>query len=470
MYLSRFELSIAALLYFVASVASADVKPNIVFIVADDLRADVLSAYGGPVKTPNIDKLAERGVLFRRATCGYPICHVSRSEMLSGRCLVTEASPGKVIPFKPEWAIWPEVMKKAGWHTVHAGKWHVEGSPWTRGYVATAGLFSSGGAQGKPLTVPRSATGRPVTGYSGWTFKSNDNKPLIDLGIGLTPDTDAHIADAVIGAIERSKTDRPIFLHVNFTAPHDPLHWPKGLQGHFKAEQIKLPANFRAQHPFDHGNAGGRDETIVTIPRTEEDVRRERAVYYALAANLDVQVGRIVSALEKHSQLERSLIIFTSDQGLALGSHGLMGKQNQYEHTANVPLIVSGPGITKGKRFDSQCALRDLFPTVCELTRLKIPEYVQGKSLVKVLRGDQAEIHDAVFGYFTDTQRMIRTAEGWKLIWYPQAKRFQLFETSKDRDELHDLSTDAAQLERLKRMSQSLKSWMLEQGDMVGKE
>src|SRR5262249_54730126 len=237
----------------------------------------------------------------------------------------------------------------------------------------------------------------------------------------LTPETDARIADGAIDSIGAAKPDRALFLHVNFTAPHDPLHWPPGREGRYRAAGMKLPANFRPEHPFDHGNIQGRDELIVPAPRREADLRAERAVYYALVESLDAQLGRILRALSDRGELERTIVVFTSDQGLALGSHGLMGKQNNYEHTARVPLILAGPEIPAGKRFAFQCALRDLYPTICELTGQPVPGSVQGTSLVPVLRGRRGEVHDAVFGYFTDTQRMIRTPAGWKLIWYPKA-------------------------------------------------
>lgn len=442
-------------------------RPDIVFIVADDLRADVMSVYGGPVKTPNLEALAARGSLFRRATCGYPICHISRTEMLTGRSVVAEASTGKAVPFQPQWALWPQVMRRAGWHTVHLGKWHVEGTPWNRGYVETVALFSAGGAKGLPLTFPLSATQREVTGYVGWTFKTNENAPLPEFGVGLTPNTDVRIADGTMDVI-RKNPKQPLFLHVNFTAPHDPLHWPVDRENRFRPEEVVLPKNFLAEHPFDHGNLRGRDEMIVPAPRTAEDVQRERAVYFGIVENIDAQVGRIVQALAEQGRLDNSLLIFTSDQGLALGSHGLMGKQNQYEHTANVPLILSGPGIPQGKRFDSQCALRDLFPTVCELTGLVIPESVQGRSLMPLLRGEKTEVHDAVFGYFTDTQRMIRTTDGWKLIWSPKANRTQLYDVPHDADERHDLSAEPAQRERMQKMLRTLKAWLHERGDSLG--
>ncbi|RBP45917.1 arylsulfatase A-like enzyme [Roseimicrobium gellanilyticum] len=450
------------------SKAAEPAKPDILIVVADDLRPDVLHTLGHPtVKTPHLDALAGRGTVFTRAACGYPICHVSRTEMLSGRCVVKAASTGGNIPFPAGWVLWPQAMKSAGWHTVHSGKWHVHGTPVARGYAATAGLFSSGGAgKDAALTSPQSATGRPVTGYKGWTFKSSDGKAMPELGVGLTPDTDSHIADAASQVLQ-SPREKPLFLHVNFTATHDPLHWPKGKEGRFKTEDTPLPANFRPQHPFDHGNINGRDEVIVPAPRTEEQVKAETAVYLALVEQLDAQIGKLVKALEDTGRLSNTLIIFTSDQGLALGSHGLMGKQNQYEHTINAPLIMAGPGIPSGKRFSAQCYLRDLYPTVCELTGVEIPESVEGKSLLPVLRGGNPEIHGAIFGYFTDTQRMVRTTDGWKLIWYPQANRTQLFHLSEDPHELQDLASQPEQAQRREAMMGELKKWMVEKGDPI---
>jgi arylsulfatase A-like enzyme len=437
-------------------------KPNVVLILADDLRADTIHALGNPdVKTPHLDRLAGAGCVFRRATCGYPICHVSRTELLTGRCLVAQAAAGKAVPFDPGWAVWPQVMRKAGWHTVHCGKWHVQGTPRDRGYDATAGLYSGGGAKGSPLSHPESATGRKVTGYVGWTFKTDDGKPRPDLGVGLTPDTDTIVADRAVETI-RGKRSKPLFLHVNFTAPHDPLHWPPDADRR-KPDALPLPKNFRREHPFDHGNLGGRDETIVPAPRDRLDVQRERAVYYALVEHLDKQVGRILKALEDAGERDRTVVIFSSDQGLALGSHGLMGKQNQYEHTINVPLILAGPGLPT-KAVGAQCYLRDLFPTVCELCGVPVPAGLDGRSLRSVLRGERAEVHDAVFGYFTDTQRMMRTADGWKVIRYPKAARTQLFHVAEDPDELRDLAAEPAHRDRLGRMTEALEAWLAGKG------
>ena len=459
-----------AFLFVAATLLAAPArKPNVVFIVADDMRPDAPSCFGNTlIRTPNIDRLAARGAVFPRATCSYPICNVSRSEMFAGRVMLgpdVERGPGGGLKFNPTWVLWPEQMKRSGWHTVYTGKWHVGGSPRLDGFMETAGLFSSGGGPaGVKATLPTTPTGRAVTGYTGWTFKDENNQPLPELGVGLTQDTDRIMTDRATEAIKRMG-DRPFFLQVNFTAPHDPLHWPRGKENSIDYRTVSLPANFRVAPAFDTGNIDGRDEVVVPAPRSEADVKKERAIYFSEVENVDVQVGRIVRALQEAGQLDQTIIIFTSDHGLAMGSHGLMGKQNQFEHTINVPLVLAGPGIPSGKRFAAQCYLRDLYPTVCELTGTPIPPSVQSRSLMPVLRGEKAEIHDAIFGYFTDTQRMVRYADGWKLIWYPRIEKHQLFQVLDDPDELRDRSAEPEQQTRLQQMKARLKEWQRHEGD-----
>jgi arylsulfatase A-like enzyme len=303
-----------------------------------------------------------------------------------------------------------------------------------------------------------------VTGYTAWTFKNNKNEPQLQHGIGLTPDTDRIMTDEAVAAIERN-AGQPLFLQVNFTAPHDPLHWPAGRENSHDYRAMSLPKNFRPAHPFDTGNVNGRDERVVPPPRREDDVKQERAIYFAQVENVDAQVGRIVAALEKAGLLERTLIVFSSDHGLALGSHGLMGKQNQYEHSINVPFIMAGPGVPRQRTFAAQCYLRDLYPTFCDLAGVPIPASVQGRSLVPVLRGDRTEIYDAIYGYFTDTQRMLRQPDGWKLIHYPKIGRFQLFQVNEDPLEERDLIDDPVQQSRVTRMKAALADWQRRNND-----
>jgi arylsulfatase A-like enzyme len=184
-------------------------------------------------------------------------------------------------------------------------------------------------------------------------------------------------------------------------------------------------------------------------------------------SHLDAQIGRILAALNETGQAESTLVIFTSDHGLALGSHGLVGKQNMYEHTINVPLVIAGPGIPAGKRLAAQCYLRDLFPTAGELAGIAVPQ-IDGRSLVPVLAGQRDEVYSFIVGYFQDSQRMIREGR-WKLIWFPQIDRWQLFDVGADPDELDDTSARPDQAPRMADLRGKLLKWLKEQGDSLAK-
>jgi arylsulfatase A-like enzyme len=415
--------------------------PNVVLLLSDDQRPDTIQALGnGLIRTPNLDRLVRNGTAITRAVSPNPLCVPSRAEILSG---CSGFRNGVLPPFgtrlAPDLVLWPEAMRRAGYQTWYVGKWHTDGRPTTHGYDESRGLFAGGGPTEPPR---RDAKGREVTGYVGWVFQSDDGRTFPEQGVGLTPDISARIADAAVGLVRRAG-ERPFFLHVNFTAPHDPLIAPTGDGWRYDPDAIPLPANFLPEHPFDHGNARGRDEQLWTWPRTPREVREDLALYYALISHLDAQVGRVLDALEETGQAGRTIVIFSSDHGLAIGSHGLRGKQNMYEHTVGVPLILAGPGIPAGARRRAQVYLRDLFPTVCDLAGVAVPATVEGRSFADVVRGDRDEGHRLVFGYFNDVQRMVR-GDRWKLIRYPTLGREQLFDLVRDPLERDDLSADPA--------------------------
>lgn len=406
--------------------------PHVLFIVTDDQRPDSLHAFGAEaIRTPQLDRLCERGTSFTRAYAGYPICFVSRAEMLTGRSAFTALKNYPAPGVDPRFKTLPAVFSEGGYETWHLGKWHVNGKPEDHGYKKKHRHYSSGGARG--VTLPETdLRGLPLTGYRGWTFKKADGSADLELGIGLTPLTSAQIADGAIEVIEKQRDPgRPLFLHVNFTAPHDPRLWPQGWEGAYPAESQPLPANFAPQHPFDHGNLNGRDESLIPRPLDPDQVRAELAVYAALISDLDQQTGRILAALDRAGLTDNTLVIFTSDQGLAMGSHGLMGKQNQYEHSIRAPLLLAGPGVPAGQSRAALCYLRDLFPTLCELCALPVPEDLDASSLVPVLKSETAILRDHVIGTFTHTQRMIADAR-WKWIEYPEAGQRQLFDLEND--------------------------------------
>ena len=160
-------------------------------------------------------------------------------------------------------------------------------------------------------------------------------------------------ADKAVNYLETKagKDGKPFFMYVAFNAPHDPRQSPKEFLDMYPREQVKVPANFLPEHPFDQGDSKIRDEELAPFPRTEEAVKLHRQEYYAIITHADYEIGRILDALEKSGQDKNTYIIFTSDHGLAVGMHGLMGKQNQYECSVRMPLIFTGPGIKAGAKW-----------------------------------------------------------------------------------------------------------------------
>lgn len=442
-----------------AAVLRADQpRPNVLLMVSDDERPDTIHALGNSlIDTPHLDRLVASGTAFTRAVAPNPICTPSRAEILSGCSSFRNGVIDFGEPIAKDIPTWAATMQSAGYHTWYIGKWHNDGRPTQRGYEETAGLYAGGGGAAAGQQIDWK--GRTITGYRGWVFQDDAGQKFPEKGIGLTPTISADLAGAAIGLIKR-QSKKPFFLHVNFTAPHDPLLMPPGFESKYPADRMPLPANFLPQHPFDHGNFRGRDELLWPFPRTESDVRQELAYYYAVISHLDAQIGRILAALDETQQAERTIVIFTSDHGVGIGSHGIRGKQNMYEHTIGVPLVMRGPGIPQNQKITAQCLLRDLYPTVCELTKVPVPREIEGRSLAPVLRGETKEVYPFVCGYFRNFQRMIRT-DRWKLIRYPQVERMQLFDLAADPNEMRDLSADGSHAAMRAELERKLREWQV---------
>ncbi|NLY01369.1 MAG: sulfatase-like hydrolase/transferase [Rhodopirellula sp.] len=438
-------------------------RPNILLIVSDDQRPDTIHALGNEIiQTPNLDSLVRRGLSFTRAVSPNPICTPSRAEIMTGCSSFRNGILGFGGRMKPQLVLWADAMRQAGYRTWYVGKWHNDGVPTDRGYQESLGLYRGGGGK-HPMAFGVDYRGAAVTGYRGWIFQTDDGKLMPERGVGLTPNISSHFADAAIEFIRRGSHE-PFFLHVNFTAPHDPLLVPPGYEDRYDPKKLPLPPNFQPRHPFDHGNIEGRDEQLLPWPRTAEIVRKDLAVYYSVISHLDEHIGRIFQALKETGQEENTLVLFTGDQGLAVGSHGLRGKQNMYEHTVGTPLILAGPGIPANRRCDAQCYLRDLYPTICDLVDLAIPETVQGTSLVPLIRGEQTAVYPFTVGYYGDSQRMIRT-DRWKLIHYPKVDKLQLFDLEADPYETKNLAEEPRCRQTVEELHETLYAWLTEAGD-----
>jgi arylsulfatase A-like enzyme len=231
--------------------------------------------------------------------------------------------------------------------------------------------------------------------------------------------------------------------------------------------KIELPGNFMPRHPFDNGEMEIRDEKLTALPRDPATIRMEIAGYYAMISHLDREIGRVLDALVKTGLAENTIVVFAGDNGLAVGQHGLLGKQNIYDHSVRVPLIIGGPGIPKGKKAETFCYLLDVYPTLCRLLGIEAPATAEGTSLVPALRDPSAKVRKALFLAYTKLQRGLKTSDNWKLIRYMAngIETVQLFNLNIDPLEIRNLAARPEEAGRVARMSAELNVRMKEAGD-----
>jgi arylsulfatase A-like enzyme len=441
--------SILAMLIVAAPVAAGPAvpgRPNILVMLSDDQRADTIAALGNRhIRTPNLDRLVRRGTAFTRAYCmgslQGAVCVSSRAMLLSGRSLfhVNGDLKGQ--------STWPESFRNAGYTTFLTGKWHNEADSALRLFDQGKAIFLGG--MGDPYDLPL----EDISPRHVFVRREQSGEHSVK-----------RFADAAIEFLRSQTDDAPFLCYVAFNAPHDPRTAPPSFHKWYNEHQPPLPPNFLLQHPFDNGEMAIRDERLAPWPRTPAVARQHLADYYASIEFLDQQVGRILGALDSSGRLENTLIVFASDHGLAIGSHGLFGKQNLYEHSMNSPLIISGPGIPQGKRIAALCYLLDIFPTLGELSGVAGPEGNEGRNLAPILSGRQNTVYSSIFTAYTDVQRAVRD-ERWKLIVYPMINNSQLFDLENDPGEMHDLSNDPKHVSERNRLTTLLRDWQKRLGD-----
>ncbi|MHA1147943.1 MAG: sulfatase/phosphatase domain-containing protein [Promethearchaeota archaeon] len=214
----------------------------------------------------------------------------------------------------------------------------------------------------------------------------------------------------------------------------------------YKNKSIELPPNFMIQHPFKTGTEIERDERLASRPRKPEEIRRHIKEYYAMISHIDYEIGRVLEVLEEQGLIDNTIIILAGDNGLAVGQHGLMGKQNCYEHSNHVPLIFTGPMIPKDQQTNGFVYLFDISPTICSLLGLPVPETVDGKSLTTLFKNPEENLREEVYYAFHKRQRALKTPK-YKLIEYVKSGKHiktQLFDLESDPWEMNDLSDDPA--------------------------
>ncbi|RTZ93197.1 MAG: hypothetical protein DSY81_10705 [Bacillota bacterium] len=416
--------------------------PNILWIVSDDQRADTIAAHGNAtILTPSLDRLVRQGISFSSAYCmgstSGAVCAPSRYMMLTGRSL--HRLKGNVFDIPTDEVTLPQKLRNAGWKTFFTGKWHNGKAAYQRSFDEGAAIFFGGmGSHTRLMVHDHQSDG-----------KYPDNKRH-----RLPAFSSTAFADAAIRFIEdqgRNDSKTPFLACVFFTAPHDPRTPPTDFMSMYPKEKMSLPGNFLPEHPFDNGELKIRDEKLAPFPRTPDVVKEHLAAYYAMISQLDEQVGRLVDALQKNGLSENTLVIFTSDHGLAVGSHGLFGKQNLYEHSTRVPMVVAGPGVTAGCVSNQPIYLHDLVATISEVAGIDAPPHSEGISFLESIRGKKQPPRQEIYTAYKGVQRALRAGK-WKLIRYPVIDRVQLFDLDTDPDETLDLSQDPRFQKQLKEM------------------
>ncbi len=404
-----------------AAVSEPAKRPNILFILVDDQSPFDLKVYdpASKLETPVIDSLAARGVVFDAAyhmgSFSGAVCTPSRHMIMTGRTLWhLPIGPGQKkgkaagddfqrrCPPDIEDHVLASVFNAAGYDTMRTCK----------------DQNSYEGANNK-FTVRHDATKRKGTAEGGSEWHG-------DRVLDFLEDREA------------SQDANPFLIYFGFSHPHDTRdgtpellkkygatnHTEKSRSPPLDAKQPPLPANWLPKHPFDNTNMDVRDEVAVSgvwKRRDEATIRNELGREFACSENIDIQIGRVLDKLRAMGELENTWIVYTADHGMAIGRHGLQGKQNLYEPTWRVPLIVAGPGVEGGRRVTGNVYLTDVLASLCDMAGIEPPTSNEGMSFLPVVTGETSQVRDVLYGAYCGGAkpgiRCVRHGD-WKLVKY----------------------------------------------------
>ncbi len=415
-------------------------KPNVLFIIADDLTATAISAYENKAcNTPNIDKLASEGVRYTRAYCQYPVCGPSRASFMSGYYPNATTTFGYISGRKnigPDRKTWSQLFKENGYHSARVSKIYHMGVPidietgsngkddeasWTERFNSQGPEWKAPGdgelVQGNPDGT------LPIKGGNVMTIVKADGDDLVH--------SDGKTAEKVSELLRQYK-DSTFFLAVGFVRPHVPFVAPKSYFTPYPQEGVVLPEKVEGDWD-DIPKRGINYVTSVNGKMNTEQERKAVAAYYASVAYMDAQVGKVLTTLKEEGLEDNTIVIFTSDHGFHLGEHQFWMKVSVHEESARVPLIIKVPG-KKPAVCNSFVELLDMYPTVAELAGLKASEHLQGKSLVKTVDDPEYKVREMAFSVTQGGKTFLLRDENWAYIQYDEdaASGIELFDMNKD--------------------------------------
>ncbi len=433
---------------FAGQGASAAERPNIVFLLTDDQRADTIHALGNDeIITPTLDRMAEDGLCFRHAYCQGSftpaVCLASRLMFITGQNWEaleyrnrsgSGEFGGKVCKtgfVHPGTPLLPELFNEAGYYT---------------------------GA-----IIKRGPTPKSLEGYFTFTHELNVEIDRLGGFCGKLPIDVAHQFLEEYDESEAGKNNDPFFLYIGFGGPHDERFIDKKYLDMYE-EKPSIPDNYLPAYSYANGfSMFGRDDRLVGHPRTEEMIRTELHYYYGMITSIDENIGRLIQTLKDRGEFENTIFVFSSDHGLSIGSHGLLGKQNLYEEAMKAPLIIAGPGIPQNVRSDANVYLHDLYSTFCDLAGIPVPEGLHSKSLLPVIKGEAVQHRESIYIPFGPKMRSLRKGK-WKLIKFLNIERPQLFNLENDPGEKTDLAGNPEYRKVVEKMERELATAMDEHG------
>jgi arylsulfatase A-like enzyme len=381
-------------------------RPNVVVVLCDQLRAAATGCHGNDqVATPTLDRMAAAGTLFERAYTSNPVCSPARGTLLTGCHAHVHSVVGNKLRL-PEQPTVATELRDAGYRTAYVGKWHLDG-------------------ESAPGYIPPERR----QGFDFWRGFNRGHEHLrghphpnpdgsVDWKEGYQPAVQTDLFCEFVAEHCDGDADRPFFGLLSWGPPHTPFEAPEEYAEMYDPEELDLREN---------------------VPESEDtpELREDLAEYYAMVTSLDDQMERLLDTLDEEGIAEETLVVFTSDHGEMLGSHGHQRKNYPHEESVHVPLIARQPGtVPVGERIDELVSFADLMPTVLSWCDVDVPERVQGEDVAPLLRGEDAAPHpEGVYIQgqvpYDETWRAVRTEDAMLAIDRGLGTQF-LFDTDAD--------------------------------------
>jgi arylsulfatase len=448
---------------------------NVIFMLADQLRADSVGCYGNAiVQTPNLDKLAAEGTRFDSAFAQHPQCVPSRSSILTGRYPHANGAISNHCAMHEQEVTLPEYLRSAGWDTCATGKVHLFEQKTNASFTEQMLCEGQNSAATDPEVIyPHYKKWIKENGYWDHFLRSyghhatQEYLDTFQCTVNCIPAEayfDVWAADQAVTWLENRSSESPFFLFVGFPNPHNPFEPPEPYASLYNPSEMPLPESFHSdlsQKPPHQAKykVEGRPSNYENLDK--ESLQRVIAYYYASITMIDDQVGKIMNSLSQYKLMEDTLIVFVSDHGELLGHHGMLQKPKDeypmlYDVSLRVPLIIRSPSpeASRGHLVEDSIELIDIFPTIVKELGIDSPSELQGQGLNSDLYGEPSPKRSNIFSEI-GAVKMLREKD-WKLIHYPGQEYGELYALDQDPDEMNNLYSNPDYREQRARLQSIL--------------